>query len=243
VFLGLTGRLRGVEPSQLFHSLIVGCLLHGCYLGGVFFAIDGGLAAGISSVVVALQPFVTALIAWAFLRDKLSKTKLVCFATALAGVWLVLFPKVDVAQALPGVTPVTIGACLVATLGISIGTVYQKRYVTSLDLWTSTACQFAGATLLISVLALLFEEGGIVFTQQVVFSLAWLVLVLSIGAVALLMFLIRRNDSASVASLFYLVPVVAMFMGWVLFDETLVAVQLVGSLVVVISVAIASRSA
>lgn len=236
-----SGRYKRVERAQIGHSIVIGCLIHGAYLGGVFYAIDRGLAAGISSLVVALQPFLTAIIAWVAIGERLSATKSACFVTALLGVTLVLFPNFDAQSLLPGVTAETIVACLIGTVGISIGTVYQKRKVPSLDVWTGTAAQFAGAALFLAVPALLLETNGIRFTPQVIWSLLWLVFVLSIGAVALLMFLIRRGDTASVASLFYLVPVVALFMSWILFGEELVAMQFVGSAIVVASVGVASR--
>ena len=237
----LAGKLKRSDLPQLGQSLLIGCLIHGAYLGGVFYAIDRGLAAGISSLVVALQPFLTAVIAWVLMGERLSAAKSLCFLAALAGVFLVLFPKLDLETTLPGVTAETVFACLLGTFGISLGSVYQKRVVNTLDLWASTGAQFVGAALLMTVLALFFETGGIRFTGQLVLVMVWLVLVLSIGAVALLMFLIRRGDTASVASLFYLVPVVAMFTTWILFDERLVAMQLLGSAIVVASVGIASR--
>ncbi|MEO0327519.1 MAG: DMT family transporter [Pseudomonadota bacterium] len=226
---------------QILHSFFVGCLIQTVYLGCVFFAIDQGLAAGVSSLIVALQPFFTAIFAWFFLSERLSWFKLVCFLIALGGVLMVLFPDLNFVNTMSGITVVTLTASIVATIGISLGAVYQKRCVTSLNLWVSTASQFAGATVLTTLAALVFETGHIAWTSYTILSLAWLVLVLSIGAVALLMYLIRRGDAASVASLFFLVPVVAMGMSWVLFDERLTLVQVLGSALVVASVAFASR--
>ncbi len=221
--------------------MVVGCLIHGAYLGGVFYAIDRGLAAGISSLVVAIQPLVMAIIAWRFLNERLSPAKVICFVLALLGVCLVLFPDFNVFATLPGVSFETVSACLISTLGISIGSVYQKRTVTTLNLWVSTAGQFTGAAIFMGILSALFAKEGITWTTQAILTMAWLVFVLSIGAVVLLMYLIRRGDTASVASLFYLVPVVAMFTTWILFDEKLAAMQLFGSALVVFSVAYASR--
>lgn len=226
---------------EILHAFIAGFLIHGFYLGGVFFAIDRGIPVGISSLVVALQPFSTAILAWQFLGERLPAKKALCFLVALAGVFVVLFPGLDIGSAIPGVTAVTFGACIIGMLGISIGSVYQKKYVTGINLWTSTAAQFAGAACFTGVLSFLFETQEIAWSFQLISVMAWLVLVLSIGAVTLLMFLIRSGDSASVASLFYLVPVVSMFATWVLFDEKLVAMQLFGSAIVVAAVAAASR--
>ena len=127
-------------------------------------------------------------------------------------------------------------------IGISLGAVYQKRFVTSLDLAVSTTGQFVGAVIPLAVLAWIFETGEINWNAELVLSMAWLVLVLSIGTVVLLMYLIRRGSAAATASLFFLVPVSAALFAWVLFDETLVPVQMAGGLIVVAAVGFASRA-
>ncbi len=234
-------RPAGVELRQVWQSMAIGCLIQAMYLGGIFYAIDRGMAAGISSLIVALQPFFTAFVALFLLGERLSMRRLLFFAVALVGVGLVLFPEFDFARAIPGITGETLAAALIGTVCISLGAVFQKRYVSDLNLWVATTSQYAGAALLTGLLALLFEEGMIVWSTQVVLSMAWLIFVLSIGAVALLMYLIRIGETSFVASLFFLVPVVSMFMAWILFDEQLVLMQLFGSALVVASVALASR--
>ena len=231
----------GFNLRQILHSMVIGCLIQALYLGGVFYAIDRGMAAGISSLVVALQPFFTAVFAFALLGERISLRKIGYFLAALFGVGLVLFPDFDFQDALPGINLETLAAAIIGTMAISLGAVYQKRNVASLNLWVSTTAQFAGAAILTGACAFLFEEGNIAWSNQVILSMAWLIFVLSIGAVGLLMYLIRKGDTSSVASLFFLVPVVALFMSWILFDEALVPMQFAGSALVVISVAMASR--
>ena len=226
---------------QIFHSMLIGCLIQALYLGGVFYAIDRGMAAGISSLVVALQPFFTAIFALFLMGERLPMSKIICFLAALCGVILVLFPDLDFVRSFPGINFETVFAALLGTIAISVGAVYQKKYVADLNLWVATTAQFAGAALISGLYAVLFEELYIIWSPQVVFSMLWLIFVLSIGAVALLMYLIRKGSTSSVASLFFLVPVVALFMSWILFGEALVAMQFVGSAIVVCCVAIASR--
>lgn len=233
-------RSQGIPLSQALHSVISGCLIHGIYLGGVFYAIDLGMAAGLSSLIVSLQPFFTVLFAALLLGEAIGKLRLVFFAMAMLGVGLVLLPKSGVLQT-SGINQETLTAVFFATLGISLGSVYQKRFVTSLNLFASTCFQFVGAALMLTLVSLMIETGEIEWTSDVIFAMVWLVFVLSIGAVGLLMFLIRVGSSASVASLFFLVPVVAMFMAWILFDEQLGPLQLLGSAIVVLSVGFASR--
>lgn len=241
LFILILLRPKNLNWKQFFHSMIVGVLMHGLYLGGVFYAVSKGMPAGISALIVALQPFFTAFIAWVLLGERLSLIKAMFFGTALFGVFMVLFPNFDVFKAIPGVTLETVGAGMIAVMGISIGSVYQKRCVTDLNLWIGSSGQFLGAGILMLALSLLTETQRIVWTLNTVLSLAWLVIVLSIGAVALLMYLIKKGDSSSVASLFFLVPVVAFAMTWVLFGESMNLVQILGGLIVVVSVGIASR--
>jgi len=215
--------------------------MHGVYLGGVFYAVSKGMPAGISALIVALQPFFTAMIAWVVMGERLSFIRVFFFATALFGVFMVLFPEFDICKAIPGITGETFSAGIIAMLGISIGSVYQKKCVTSLNLWIGTSAQFLGAGILMLVLSLATETQHLVWTLNTVLSLAWLVVVLSIGAVALLMYLIKQGDSSSVASLFFLVPVVAFCMTWVLFGEAMNLIQILGGIIVVASVAISSR--
>lgn len=234
-------RPRTINKAQFLHSMFVGVLMHGLYLGGVFYAVSIGLPAGISALIVSFQPFFTALIAWVILGERLSLLRAMMFAVALFGVFIVLFPTLDIGAAIPGVNWITLLAGLFATLGISLGSVYQKRFVTDLNLWVGTGAQFLGAGMLMLVMSFAFENQRVEWTLNTVLSLAWLVCVLSIGAVALLMYLIKKGDTSSVASLFFLVPVVAFAMTWVLFGETMNVIQIMGSLIVVMSVAISSR--
>ena len=234
-------RPKNVDWHQFAHSIVVGVLMHGLYLGGVFYAVSKGMPAGISALIVALQPFFTALIAWILIGERLSLFRAFFFATALFGIFMVLFPEFDLYEAIPGITLETFSAGIIATLGISIGSVYQKRCVTNLNLWVGTSAQFLGAGVLMLVLSLATESQYVVWTANTVLSLAWLVVVLSVGAVGLLMYLIKQGDSSSVASLFFLVPVVAFCMTWVLFGEAMNSVQILGGLIVVASVAISSK--
>jgi len=233
-------RSQAFSVREAGHSVVSGCLIHGFYLGGVFYAIDHGMAAGLSSLIVSLQPFFTIFLAALLLGETISKARIMFFLLAIFGVGLVLFPQ-QTGFATSGITQETLIAVFISTLGISLGSVYQKRFVTNLNLVVATGTQFLGAALLVTMFSIMFETGQISWTQDVLFAMAWLVIVLSIGAVGLLMFLIRAGSSVSVASLFFLVPVVAMFMTWILFDETLGWIQILGSAVVVISVGLASR--
>lgn len=233
------------HPSRalLLHSMVTGVLVHGVYLGGVFFAISRGMPAGISALVVALQPLLTAFVARLMLGERLNRLQLAGLLAGLAGVMLVVSPKLAGGAAVEGVNLVTLGATGAAVTGISVGAVYQKRFAAGLDIRLSTMMQYLGALIPLALLSLLTETRRIDWAPELMFALGWLIFVLSIGAVGLLMWLIRTNSAAGTASLFYLVPAVTSLIAWAMFGESLTPVQLAGMAVVMAAVAVATRAA
>ena len=135
-----------------------------------------------------------------------------------------------------------IALAVAALLGITVGTLYQKRHGTAMDLRSGAAIQYAATAAVLAVLAPLFETMRIQWTGEFVFALAWLGLVLSVGAIFMLFALIRRGAAARVASLFYLVPPVTAVTAWLLFDERLGALALVGMALAVVGVALVNRA-
>lgn len=212
------------------HCIVTGALVHGIYLGGVFWAIKQGMPAGASAIIVGLQPVLTGIIAVGMLCEVITRKHWISMAIGLAGLGLVLGPKFDLAGS--GITLITVTVVLGAVVAISVGTVYQKRYVQDTDLLAATLWQYVGALLVTLPLSLL-ESWQITWSGDLVFALVWLVLVLSIGAVLLLMLLIRQGAVSQVASLFYLVPVATAIEGYFLFGETLSLIQIAGMALVV----------
>jgi drug/metabolite transporter (DMT)-like permease len=228
------------DPRQAIHIGMSGLLVHGVYLGGVFMAIRAGLPAGITALVVGLQPLVTALGAGALLGERVGRWQWAGLALGFAGVALVVQGKFGQLPA-TGLLPMLIPA-LAALAGITAGTLYQKRFCPRFDLRTGALLQFAPSLLLTAPLAWLIETGTIHWTGELLFALAWLVLVLSLGAITLLNLLIRSGGAVNVASLFYLTPVVTALMAWGLFGETLGPIALAGMTLAVGGVALARRS-
>ena len=220
-------------------TVVVGALVHGLYLGGVFWAVREGMPAGVVAVVVGLQPLLTALLAGWWLGEPVGVRHRVGLALGLLGVTLVLAPKLDVAGS--GIGPATIAAALLATAAITVGTVLQKRLGATVDLRAGTALQYLGALLPVGLL-MLSETRQVEWTGQLWFALAWLVLVLSLAAVFLLMWLIRHGSVARVSMLFFLVPGVAALMAWALFGETLGPWQLLGMALSAVAVWLASAA-
>lgn len=222
------------------HLAVSGILVHGLYLGGVFAAIRVGLPSGLTALLVGLQPLLTALLAGRLLGEQVTARQWGGFALGLVGVGLVLSTR------LTGVELNTlpwdgIGFALVALVGITAGTLYQKRFCTGMDLRTGSVVQYAAAAVLIFPAAFFGETMRVEWTGSFIFALGWLVLVLSVGAISLLMTLIRMGEAARVASLFYLVPPVTALMAWGLFDERLGVMGLAGMAVTACGVALVVR--
>ncbi|GAB4516944.1 MAG: DMT family transporter [Roseibium sp.] len=217
-------------PAAILHCIVTGMLVHGIYLGGVFWAIKQGMPAGASSIIVGLQPVLTALIAVILLGETVSRRHWLSMAIGVAGLGLVLGPKFDFGGS--GIAPVTIGAVLLAVAAISLGTVYQKRFVQRTDLLAATLWQYIGALLVTAPLSLA-ESWRITWSGELIFAMTWLVLVLSVGAILLLMLLIRDGAVSKVASLFYLVPVATAVESYFLFGETLSPIQIAGMVLVI----------
>lgn len=207
-------------PVDALHAMVVGGLVHAAYLGGVFAAIDAGMAAGLASLLVGMQPILTALIAWAWMGERIGIRQVIGLALGLAGVGLVLLAGKSAAVPLL-ITPVSFAFAMMALIGITLGTLYQKRFCGGIDLLTGTFYQYLATALIMGLAALLFETGEITWSGTFVAALLWLVFGLSISAILLLMLMIRQGEATKVASYFYLTPPVTAILAWLLFGEQL----------------------
>lgn len=232
------------EPRLWLHIGIAGMLVHGLYLGAVFTAIGLGMPAGVTALIVGLQPLVTAILARFWLGETINSRQWLGILLGLAGIVLVMSEQLDLdnpGQLFVGFGWVAILRAFSALLGISIGTLYQKRYCTGMPLVTGTFIQYLGACLVLGLGAWLFETRVIDWTPTFTLALLWLIFGLSIAAILLLMTLIRRGAASRVASLFYLVPPVTAIEAWILFGESLGFVALAGIAVAVAGVALAVK--
>ena len=228
----LLTRPKWPGPSGIAHSAITGSLIHGLYLGGVFVAIENGLSAGMIALVVSLQPVLTSTLANRWLGERVRALQWLGLALGVAGVYLIVRDKATTG----GATPFAWVAGVVALSGITVGTLYQKRFGGGID-WRPGLClQYGAALLMFTLGAFAFETRAVQWTPQFLFAIAWLVLVLSFGAVWLLYYLIRRAAATRVVSLFYLTPPVTALMAWALFDERLAPLALLGMAVCVAGV-------
>ena len=199
------------------HIGVSGLLVHALYLGGVFVAIGHGLPAGVTALVVGMQPLLTAAAAGWLLGERVVARQWLGLALGFVGVALVLASRFSLnAELGPQLLP-----ALLALLGITGGTLYQKRFCPKFDLRSGALIQFVPSALLTALAVVLFEDFRIDWSGEFVFALGWLVLVLSLGAISLLNLLIRRGSAVNVASLFYLTPPTTALIAWLLFGEKL----------------------
>jgi drug/metabolite transporter (DMT)-like permease len=226
---------------QALHIGMTGILVHGIYLGGVFTAIHNGLSAGIAALIVGMQPLLTALGAGWLLGERVSVGQWAGLALGFGGVAIVVGSKGGVgAASLAELGPLMV-PIVAAVFGITMGTLYQKRYCPGFDLRTGSVIQFIPTLALTALVASQTESMQIEWSGEFVFALTWLVLVLSLGAISLLNLLIRSGSAVNVASLFYLTPPTTALLAWLLFDETLTGFALIGMAIAVAGVWMARR--
>ncbi len=226
-----------------FHQMVIGILMHCLYLGGVFGGISLGLSAGLAALIVGLQPVLTALIAGLWLREVLSRQQWLGFALGFVGVALVVLDRHGLSSASMDGGGLSVALCVLALFAISIGTVYQKNFGQGAPLLAATATQYVAAAAVMGVAAPLWGSMDIVWSGEFIFAMAWLVVALSLLAIALLSYLISRGAASQVASLFYLVPPVVALEAWLLFDERLGVQAIVGLVLVMLAVRLVRKTA
>jgi drug/metabolite transporter (DMT)-like permease len=236
--IALISGARWPNPPQVGHSLVAGSLVHAALLGGVFVAISQGVPAGISALIPGLQPILTSTIANRFMGERVSRLQWAGLVLGLFGVLLVLHDRTMIAEA----SPLGWAASVVSLFGITLGTLYQKHYCGAIDWRTGNTVQYVGACALFWLGSLACETRVIHWTGELIFAMAWLVFVLSIAAVALMYWLIRRTAATRFASLFYLVPALTALIAYFLFGERLDALSIAGMVVCAVGVALATRS-
>jgi drug/metabolite transporter (DMT)-like permease len=227
--------------GRIRHIAFAGVLMQAGYLAGVWCAIKLGMPAGISALIVGMQPIITAFAA-PLIGESLRPRQWAGLVLGLCGVALVVSNKIHFA----GLSAASIALCLMALLSITAGTLYQKRYCAHFDLRTGTLIQFVASVVVLLPFAIAFEHldltlSQVIWTPQFFVALLWSILALSIGAIFLLFALIRKNAATTVTSLLYLTPPTTVVMAWLMFGETLGIAGLVGMMLAVAGVAFVVR--
>ncbi len=228
-----------LSRSDIKSSLLIGLALHGLYLAGVWYAVELGAPAGLSSVITSMQPIIVSLLAVQILSEPLTRKQLSGLFFGLAGVFLVVLPKLSGSD---GFTAESLAFLFVALAGSTIATLLQKKIGHSIPLMMGTTYQFAIAGIVLLIVSIVRGETSIELTHTTVWTMAWAVLVTSIAAVLLLLWLLNKGSAAKVSSLLYLVPPMAVVQAFVLFDEKVSAVGIIGIAMTAMGVALVIRS-
>ena len=228
-----------LSRSDIKASLLIGLALHGLYLAGVWYAVELGAPAGLSSVITSMQPIIVSLLAVQILSEPLTRKQLSGLFFGLAGVFLVVLPKLSGSD---GFTAESLAFLFMALAGSTIATLLQKKIGHSIPLMMGTTYQFAIAGIVLLIVSIVRGKTSIELTHTTVWTMAWAVLVTSIAAVLLLLWLLNKGSAAKVSSLLYLVPPMAVVQAFVLFDEKVSAVGIIGIAMTAMGVALVVRS-
>jgi drug/metabolite transporter (DMT)-like permease len=223
-------------PKDVGHVAVAGILLQAGYLGGVWCAIKLGMPAGVTALIVGMQPILTAAAA-PLIGESVRPRQWLGLLFGLGGVALVVYAKVT----LVGLAPLAIVYCVLALLSITAGTMYQRRFCPRFDLRTGTVIQFAATVALLLPLAIVFEQldpamSAVQWTPRFIGALLWSVFALSIGAIFLLFKLLQRRDATEVTSLLYLTPPTTAIMAWLMFGEAFSLLGVAGMALAVVGV-------
>jgi len=236
--VALLTRAPWPRSRRVFHVALAGVLLQAGYLSGVFVGIALHMPAGLCSLIVGMQPLLTGALG-GLTGERVSARQWAGLVLGFAGVALVVSNKVG----LSGFGWEAVAFTVMALASITIGTLYQKKYCGGEDLRTQSVVQFAAAGAVLLPFSLAFETREVVWSAPFIFVLLWVVFVLSVGAISLLMLLLRRGAATTVSSLMYLVPPVTALMAYALFDERLGLTAILGMGVAVAGVALVVRPA
>lgn len=219
IFIALLFIFKSHLPrgKEAIHSLIAGVLIHGFYLGGTYQAISLGMSAGLCALLVGIQPILTAVLLVNFGKQRLLPLQWAGLFLGLLGITLVLQGNIEWQDTSNQYTAYLFA--FIALIGITFGTLYQKKYCQNSDLIGSMVWQYSAASLVFLPVALLNETMVVTWNAQFIFGLMWLVLVVSVTAILLLLYMIKQGDASSVASTFYLIPPMTAFQAWIIFGE------------------------
>jgi drug/metabolite transporter (DMT)-like permease len=203
-----------IGRGAVARSGLIGFFLHACYLGGVFYSIAQGLPAGVAAVVTSLQPVLVSVFAVKVLGEQLRLRQVIGLLIGLIGVILVLGPSIDAQIPAPAII-----AILTALIGSTSATLLQKKMGSDIPLLSGTAYQYLFSGCILGIIALATQETTINWTLRFTVAFIWLILVLSVGAILLLLWLLNSGSTAKVSSLFYLVPPATAIEAFFLFGE------------------------
>lgn len=231
-----------ISKVAIKQSMIVAVFLHVIYIGGVFYAVSIDISAGITAVIVSLQPILVSILAIPLLGEKLSYRQGFGLALGFIGVFFLLSPKLFEGDLSTGFSTFGIICCVLALLGTTGGYLLQKKGGADIPFLAGTAVQFATSTIIFAIAAMIFEPLTVDITLEFVLVLTWIVVALSIGSIFLLYYLLRRDSASSVSSLYYLVPPLTALQAYYFFDEKIKGIGLIGMVLAALGTLIVTRN-
>ncbi len=225
-----------VKFNLAIQACITGILFHGFYLGGVFFSYSVGLSATLSALIVGLQPVLTNILSGPILKERITFIQWIGILFGFIGTILVIGYDIGVKIPIIG-----LAASIVALLGATIATIWQKKITSNLTLSVNNFYQAFAASIFLFIISLIFEVPSINFDTRFNLSMGWQIIMVSFGAYAILMYLIKTGTASKTSSLFFLVPPVTAIMAWLVLDEKLSIIDIIGLLICAFGVYIATR--
>jgi drug/metabolite transporter (DMT)-like permease len=245
ILLFMVCRVMGAAwPSgrvNVLRAVLSGVFLHGLYLGMLWWAVGQGVPAAIGGIIAGLQPLMTGVAAPFVIGERLSPLQKFGLALGFVGIAIAVLPKIGGLDETLSVPAYAVAVNVLGMVFVTYGTLYQKRYVQSGDILSVVTLQYVGALLVTLPFVLLLEDLHVDWSLGLFATLGWAVFGISIGAVALLLYLIRRGQVSRAASLIYLVPPLAAGEAALLFGEALTMPMIVGTVIAVIGVYFANR--
>ena len=226
-----------INLKLIIQAAITGILFHGFYLGGVFFSYSVGLTATLSALIVGLQPVLTNILSGPILKERV--TIIQWFGIILGFIGTIMVIGLDIGKSIP-----TLGiiSSIVALLGATIATIWQKKFTSNLTLSVNNFYQALAASIFLLIISLLFEIPFINFDNRFILSMGWQIIMVSFGAYAILMYLLKIGTASKTSSLFFLVPPTTAIMAWFVLDEKLFIIDIIGLLICTFGVYIATRT-
>ena len=225
-----------VKINIALQACVTGILFHGFYLGGVFYSYSLGLSATLSALIVGLQPILTNILSGPILKERVTLVQWIGILFGFIGTVLVIGSDIGVKIPIIGVI-----ASIIALLGATFATIWQKKITDDLSLSVNNFYQALGATLFLLIISILAETPNINFDNRFIISMGWQIIMVSFGAYAILMYLIKSGTASRTSNLFFLIPPVTAIMAWFILGEELLLVDIVGLVICAFGVYIATR--
>ena len=225
-----------VNYKLILQASITGILFHGFYLGGVFFSYSIGLSATLSALIVGLQPILTNIFSGPILKERVTLVQWIGIALGFIGTVLVI--GYDIGKIIPVLGVI---ASIVALLGATTATIWQKKFTSEITLSVNNFYQAIAATLFLVIVSFLFEVPFINFDKRFILSMGWQIIMVSFGAYAILMYLIKTGTASKTSNLFFLIPPTTGVMAYYVLGEDLYLIDILGLIVCTFGVYIATR--